>query len=105
MYDNTMCGFCQDFCSPLSQNLAGFDSSPKGRATGGPGKSMQNEKVLRFWERKCLAVRTRLTLPNRLILFQDGMQPQLPGAGQQVAVAAQKRLSDRKSTRLNSSHT
>ena len=48
MYDNTMCGFCQDFAG-------------------------------RF-------------LSQRLILFQDGMQPQLPGVGQQVAVAAQKRL-------------
>lgn len=48
MYDNTMCGFCQDFAG-------------------------------RF-------------LSQRLILFQDGVQPQLPGAGQQVAVAAQKRL-------------
>ena len=31
-------------------------------------------------------------LAQRLILFQDGVQPQLPGAGQQVAVAAQKGL-------------
>ena len=34
----------------------------------------------------------RRFLAQRLILFQDGVQPQLPGAGQQVAVAAQKGL-------------
>ena len=34
----------------------------------------------------------RRFLAQRLILFQDGVQPQLPGTGQQVAVAAQKGL-------------